>query len=85
MELGMTDDEPTDEDVDRFSGQTGFCPDCGEEIWDEAWQCPHCGEVVEDRIRRERGTSPASRKVSARSIVLVIAILVVILILMQIR
>ena len=81
----MTDEDPTDDDVDRFSGQTGFCPDCGLEIWDEAWQCPHCGEVVENRIRREGGSDPASRQISSRAILLVIAALVVILILMQIR
>ena len=81
----MTDDEPTDEDVDRFSGETGFCPDCGKEIWDEAWQCPHCGEVVENRIRREEGSDPASRQVSNRAIVLVIVVLVAILVLMQFR
>ena len=81
----MSDDEPTDEDVDRFSGETGFCPDCGEEIWDEAWQCSHCGSVVEDRIRRQRASDPASRHVSSRAIVLVVAGLLFLLLLLQIR
>lgn len=80
----MHDEDPTDEDVDRFSAQTGFCPDCGKEIWDEAWQCPHCGSVVEDRIRREGG-SPASSLLSARAVIVVIAALIGILILMQFR
>ena len=81
----MNDEDPTDDDVDRFSGQTGYCPDCGKEIWDEAWQCPYCGSVVENRIRRDRGSDPASRHVSSRAIVLVIAILVLILLFMQFR
>ncbi|MBC03254.1 MAG: hypothetical protein CMJ34_08110 [Phycisphaerae bacterium] len=81
----MIDDDPTDEDVDRFSSQTGYCPDCGGEVWDEAWQCPHCGAVVEDRIRRERHADPVSRHLSSRTIVLLVVILVVILLFMQFR
>ena len=80
----MQDEDPTDEDVDRFSGQTGYCPDCGKEIWDEAWQCPHCGSVVEDQIRREGG-DPASSLISARAVILVIAALIGVLVLMQLR
>ena len=79
------DEDPSEEDQLRFGDETGYCPDCGREIWDEAWQCPHCGEVVENRIRREGGSDPASRQISSRAILLVIAALVVILILMQIR
>jgi uncharacterized membrane protein YvbJ len=80
----MQDEDPTDEDVDRFSGQNGYCPDCGKEIWDEAWQCPHCGSVVEDRIRREGG-NPASSLLSARAVILMVAALIGVLILMQLR
>ena len=39
----MIDEDPTPQDIERFSGETGFCPDCGEEVWDQAGQCPSCG------------------------------------------
>ncbi|MEE2972131.1 MAG: hypothetical protein VX672_03310 [Planctomycetota bacterium] len=78
----MLDDDPSDEDVDRFSGEMGFCPDCGEEIWDEAWQCPHCGEVVENRVRRER-LDEAGRQVSTRTKVALVLALVGLLLLWQ--
>ncbi len=58
----MIDEDPTPEDIERFSGETGFCPDCGEELWDQAGQCPSCGvflagqtatrDPVEGRLRR---------------------------------
>ena len=58
----MIDEDPTPEDIERFSGETGFCPDCGEELWDQAGQCPSCGvflagqtatrHPVEGRLRR---------------------------------
>ena len=30
----MIDEDPSDEDLDRFAGEIGYCPDCGEEVWD---------------------------------------------------
>ena len=58
----MIDEDPTPEDLQRFSAETGFCPDCGEEVWDQAGQCPSCGTLlagqtatrrpVEGRLRR---------------------------------
>ncbi len=58
----MIDEDPSPEDIERFSGETGFCPDCGDEVWDQAGQCPSCGAFlagqtatrhpVEGRLRR---------------------------------
>ena len=58
----MIDENPSPEDIERFSGETGFCPDCGEEIFDQAGACPSCGTIlggetaarhpVADRLRR---------------------------------
>ena len=40
---------PSQEDIERFSrDETGFCPDCGEEVWDDAPQCNACGFLLED-------------------------------------
>lgn len=42
----MIDEDPSPEDIERFSGETGFCPDCGAEVWDQAGQCPSCGALL---------------------------------------
>ena len=80
----MHDEDPSDEDVDRFGDDSGFCPDCGREVWDEAWQCPHCGAVIEGRILRDPPNTAGSR-ISAKSVLALIATIIVILILSQIR
>jgi len=38
----MIDEGPSSEDIDRFARDTAFCPDCGEEVWDQAEVCPSC-------------------------------------------
>lgn len=48
----MIDEDPSPEDVDRFGGETGFCPDCGEEIWDQAAACPACGSILGETASR---------------------------------
>ena len=42
----MVDEGPSPEDLRRFSGETGYCPECGAEVWDGAGVCPSCGAVV---------------------------------------
>ena len=39
----MLDEGPSPEDLRRFSGETGFCTECGAEVWDGAEVCPSCG------------------------------------------
>lgn len=38
----MRDEGPSTQDVERFSHEHAFCPDCGAEIWDQADVCPKC-------------------------------------------
>lgn len=38
----MIDEDPSSEDIERFSGEEAHCPDCGAEIWDQAEICPKC-------------------------------------------
>src|SRR5262245_46278337 len=44
-DLGPMDDheDPSPEDVERFSDVTLTCPSCGKEVHDEAELCYHCG------------------------------------------
>lgn len=54
------DEGPSQEDIERFSeDETGYCPNCGEEIWDDANRCNACDEWLhtgpshQDRITRD--------------------------------
>lgn len=49
MSRRFHDDGPSDEDLDRFSGDSAHCPHCGALVYDDAWSCPSCGEVIEGR------------------------------------
>lgn len=45
---------PSPEDLARFGDaaerETGFCPDCGAEIWDQADVCPKCFTYLGGRV-----------------------------------
>ena len=43
------DPESTDpRDIARFDRATIECPDCGEEVYADAFRCPHCGTMITD-------------------------------------
>lgn len=42
----MIDEGPSSEDIARFSDETGHCPFCGAEIWDQADVCPQCRNYI---------------------------------------
>jgi len=69
----MRDEGPSQEDIERFSShETGYCPKCGAEIWDDAEQCPACG------IWMQGGTShrePIANEFRKRSILAVVIII----------
>jgi hypothetical protein len=47
------DDGPSADDLARFGHESGFCPHCGAEVWDDSQQCPSCGKWMDGpRIRR---------------------------------
>ena len=71
----MIDEEPSSEDIDQFSHEMGFCPECGKEIWDEAYACPHCDAVVEGNVVRE-GFDSTSARLGYKTVVVLIAFLV---------
>jgi hypothetical protein len=42
------DEDPDDDDLDEFGGDTITCPACQSDIWHDSVLCPKCGEVLED-------------------------------------
>ncbi|MEE2820001.1 MAG: hypothetical protein VX615_05245 [Planctomycetota bacterium] len=45
----MIDELPSEEDIQRFSDETGYCPHCCEEIYDDSDWCPHCDNPLHDK------------------------------------
>lgn len=43
----MKDEGPSEDDLKRFSGDDGYCPECGEPTWDQAQFCPACGSQLD--------------------------------------
>jgi ribosomal protein S27AE len=73
--LFMIDEDPTDADMERFAGDTGFCPHCGEEVWDEAYACPECGEVVEGMVSHQKLDHP-SRRLTRKTVIVLVFFLI---------
>jgi hypothetical protein len=67
----VKDEDPSFEDMDRFSHTTGFCPECGAEIWDEAFACPECDAVVEGEVGRE---PPHAARLGRRTAMVLVAV-----------
>lgn len=54
-----SDDGPQESDLERFSGVTVRCPQCGAELYDDAEVCYRCGSAVTGWSDRERRVWPA--------------------------
>ncbi len=53
--LDSTDEDPHDAaDRARFSSEKGFCPECGEEIYDAADICPKCFTWIDGATHSRR-------------------------------
>lgn len=46
----MIDEGPSADDLERFSEDTAYCPECGAEISDLSEFCPQCGAAVSGRL-----------------------------------
>lgn len=45
------DEDPSDEDLERFGGVTVSCPKCGSELYDDASLCWKCGHALANPVR----------------------------------
>lgn len=73
---------PSQEDIERFSAdETGYCSNCGEEIWDDVSKCPACGEWIQGSTSHRTPMENAFRK---RMIILVIALALASFVLIQV-
>jgi hypothetical protein len=77
LDAGMKDEDPSDEDVERFSGETAYCPDCGAEIWDAAEVCPKCFAYLGGNTSIRSGVA---REKQRRAVVALVIILIVLLV-----
>ncbi|MDP6541907.1 MAG: zinc ribbon domain-containing protein [Phycisphaerales bacterium] len=61
----MPDEGPSQEDIERFSrNETGFCPNCGEEVWDDSTQCNSCGFWLQEGTSSRHPVNDIFRKQS---------------------
>lgn len=70
----MIDQGPSAEDIERFNRDHGYCPKCGEEIWDQAEFCPACGEHLAGDVSSR---PPIEREFRARWFILIAIIILI--------
>ncbi len=68
------DEGPSEEDLDRFNrDQSGFCPECSAEVFDDAEYCTACGLQIGGRIaNRPRVERDAQHRLTIIVIVLIL-------------
>lgn len=71
----LEDADLDDADRQRLSGETGYCPECGAEIYDAADICPKCFTWIDGNTTHRR----PSRMRSSLRVAVIVALLVVIL------
>jgi len=70
----MHDEGPSEDDLKRFGGDSGYCQNCGEEIWDDVEVCPKCGQHVAGQVSSREPIEQGCRK--QWIIMIVIAVLI---------
>jgi hypothetical protein len=73
----MRDEDPSPEDIARFgddADQTGYCPECGAQVWDATPSCPKCGAWIEGGVLRR---PPAAEAFHKRAMLLGIIIILI--------
>jgi len=73
----MIDEGPSDADLARFGDdQTGYCPECGAEIWDDVSSCPSCGAWIQGDTRSRTPEEREARARFTRLLVVLLALLI---------
>lgn len=75
----VIDEGPSPEDIERFSRETAYCPDCGAEIWDAAEVCPECSAYIGGNTR---SNSPVQAWFNNKMIVLIVIAIIIGLVLL---
>lgn len=70
----MINEGPSAHDIERFSDETGRCPNCGAEVWDQAEFCPECGDQIGNDISR---LGPIDRDMRNRMFIFIIVLVVI--------
>lgn len=74
----MIDENPSPDDLERFSRDTAYCPDCAAEVWDQAEVCSSCGAYLHgDPSSRPRG--PRRRRRIWLTLVVIITVMAFVL------
>jgi hypothetical protein len=74
------DEGPSEDDIERFSRETAYCPDCGEEVWDLADVCPKCYAYVGGNTSSR---SPVQQWFRKRWVALVLILVLIAMVLMM--
>jgi uncharacterized membrane protein YvbJ len=72
----MVDEGPSAEDIERFGDETGHCPECGAEIWDDIAACPACGAWIAGGTRSRPPQDLALREQRRRQIAILLAVVI---------
>jgi len=73
----MLDEGPSAEDLTRFGDdEFGYCPECGDEVWDDVTACPSCGEWIEGRVQSRKPHELQARRRMIALIAIALAILI---------
>jgi hypothetical protein len=71
----MLDEGTSEEDIEYFSRNTlGYCPECGEEVWDDISQCPSCHASLTDGVSSRHPAEADFRKQSFSIIGIIVLI-----------
>lgn len=75
------DEGPSEDDLQRFGDDSGYCPRCGEQIWDNAEVCPACGDMVGGKVSSRNPIQRERRKQMfiVVAVIVLIAFLIVVL------
>jgi hypothetical protein len=65
------DEGPSPDDIDRFRDSTGYCPECGAEVWDDVEVCPKCSSPIGGNVLHRHPEAERARRKMITLIVIV--------------